>query len=89
MEVAIFRNIDFNSSNLGDAKDKNTRLKNLILDFSDEKMIFDESHLEGNDIIGDAYMYLVSTFASESGKKGRRLLYSGRSFHIVSKTNKE
>jgi len=65
----IFRNIDFNSSNLGDAKDKNTRLKNLILDFSDEKMIFDESHLEGNDIIGDAYMYLVSTFASESGKK--------------------
>lgn len=65
----IFRNIDFNSSNLGDAKDKNTRLKNLILDFSDEKMIFDESHLEGNDVIGDAYMYLVSTFASESGKK--------------------
>lgn len=65
----IFRNIDFNSSNLGDAKDKNTRLKNLILDFSNEKMIFDESHLEGNDIIGDAYMYLVSTFASESGKK--------------------
>lgn len=65
----IFRNIDFNSSNLGDAKDKNTRLKNLILDFSDEKLIFDESHLEGNDIIGDAYMYLVSTFASESGKK--------------------
>lgn len=65
----IFRNIDFNSSNLGDAKDKNTRLKNLILDFSNEKMIFDESHLEGNDVIGDAYMYLVSTFASESGKK--------------------
>lgn len=30
----IFRNIDFNSSNLGDVKDKNTRLKNPILDFS-------------------------------------------------------
>ena len=65
----VFRNIDFNSSNLGDTKDKNTRLKNLLIDFSDEKMIFDESHLDGNDIIGDAYMYLVSTFASESGKK--------------------
>ncbi|WP_321478440.1 type I restriction-modification system subunit M [uncultured Bacteroides sp.] len=65
----IFRNIDFNSSNLGDAKDKNTRLKNLLIDFSDEKMNFNESYLEGNDIIGDAYMYLVSTFASESGKK--------------------
>ncbi|MDD4770546.1 MAG: type I restriction-modification system subunit M [Bacteroidales bacterium] len=65
----IFRNIDFNSSNLGDTKDKNTRLKNLLIDFSGDKMSFDESHLEGNDVIGDAYMFLVSTFASESGKK--------------------
>lgn len=65
----IFRNIDFNSSNLGDAKDKNTRLKNLLVDFSDEKLNFDPSHLEDNDVIGDAYMYLVSTFASDAGKK--------------------
>ncbi|KAA6320744.1 Type I restriction enzyme EcoKI M protein, partial [termite gut metagenome] len=65
----IFRNIDFNSSNLGDAKDKNTRLKNLLIDFSDEKLCFDASHLENNDVIGDAYMYLVSTFASDAGKK--------------------
>lgn len=65
----IFRNIDFNSSNLGDAKDKNIRLKNLLVDFSDEKLNFDPSHLEDNDVIGDAYMYLVSTFASDAGKK--------------------
>jgi len=65
----IFRNIDFNSSNLGDTKDKNTRLKNLLIDFSDEKLNFDPSHLENNDVIGDAYMYLVSTFASDAGKK--------------------
>jgi len=65
----IFRNIDFNSSNLGDAKDKNTRLKHLLMDFSDEKLNFDPSHLESNDVIGDAYMFLVSTFASDAGKK--------------------
>lgn len=65
----IFRNIDFNSSNLGDAKDKNTRLKNLLMDFSDEKLNFDSSHLENNDVIGDAYMFLVSFFASDAGKK--------------------
>jgi type I restriction enzyme M protein len=65
----IFRNIDFNSSNLGDTKDKNTRLKNLLIDFSDSKLNFDPSHLENNDVIGDAYMYLVSTFASDAGKK--------------------
>lgn len=65
----IFRNISFNSSNLGEAKDKNTRLKNLLIDFSDERLQFDESHLENNDVIGDAYMYLIEHFASDAGKK--------------------
>ena len=64
---SIFRNISFNSANLGEAKEKNARLKNLLVDFSELQL--DEAHLENNDIIGDAYMYLVSTFASESGKK--------------------
>ena len=64
---SIFRNISFNSANLGEPKEKNPRLKNLLVDFSELEL--DESHLENNDIIGDAYMYLVSTFASESGKK--------------------
>ena len=64
---SIFRNISFNSANLGEPKEKNARLKNLLVDFSELEL--DESHLEDNDIIGDSYMYLVSTFASESGKK--------------------
>ena len=58
---SIFRNISFNSANLGEPKEKNARLKNLLQDFRD--LDLDESHLENNDIIGDAYMYLVSTFA--------------------------
>ena len=65
----IFRNISFNSNNLGEAKDKNTRLKNLLIDFSDDRLQFDESHLENNDVIGDAYMYLIEHFASDAGKK--------------------
>ena len=64
---SIFRNISFNSANLGETKEKNARLKNLLQDF--QGVDLDESHLENNDIIGDAYMYLVSTFASEAGKK--------------------
>ena len=63
----IFRNISFNSSNLGDAKDKNSRLKHLLLDFS--SMDLTPSHLERNDIIGDAYEFLIANFASEAGKK--------------------
>ena len=60
----IFRNISFNSSNLGDSKDKMTRLKNLLLDFSELDLT--PSHLENNDIIGDAYEYLIANFANSS-----------------------
>lgn len=63
----IFRNISFNSSNLGDAKDKNSRLKNLLIDFSE--LDLSPSHLQNNDIIGDAYEFLISNFASDAGKK--------------------
>lgn len=64
---SIFRNISFNSNNLGDAKDKNGRLKNLLIDFS--AMDLTPSHLERNDVIGDAYEYLIANFASDAGKK--------------------
>lgn len=63
----IFRNISFNSSNLGDNKDKNNRLKQLLVDFSELDLT--PSHLENNDIIGDAYEFLISNFASDAGKK--------------------
>lgn len=65
----IFRNISFNSSNLGETKERNARLKQLLIDFSDERLQFDESHLANNDVIGDAYMFLIEKFASDSGKK--------------------
>lgn len=65
----IFRNIDFNSSNLGDVKEKNARLKQLLIDFSDERLDLRPSHLEGRDIIGDAYEFLIANFASDAGKK--------------------
>ncbi len=64
----VFRNIDFNSEpNLGPTKDRNRRLKNLLSDF--EVLDLRPSNLEGNDIIGDAYEYLISRFASDAGKK--------------------
>ncbi|MFZ2900414.1 MAG: type I restriction-modification system subunit M [Saprospiraceae bacterium] len=65
----VFRNIDFNSSNLGDSKDKNARLKHLLIDFSDKKLDLRPSMLEGQDVIGDAYEYLIGHFASDAGKK--------------------
>ena len=67
--AGIFQNIDFNTSKLGEPKDKNTRLKNLLLDFNKEALDLRPSHLEGGDIIGGAYEYLISNFASDAGKK--------------------
>ncbi len=67
----VFRNIDFNSeSNLGQTKDRNRRLKNLIDDFSKPALNFRPSVIGTEDIIGNAYMYLIERFASDAGKKG-------------------
>ncbi|WP_266202857.1 type I restriction-modification system subunit M [Pontibacter kalidii] len=84
----IFRNIDFNSSNLGDAKDKKTRLKNLLTDFSDKKLDLRPSHLAGNDIIGDAYEFLIAHFASDAGKKAGEFYTPGEVSTLIAKLTK-
>ena len=64
----VFRNIDYNSeANLGQTKDRNRRLKNLLTDFY--PLDLRPSNLKGNDVIGDAYEYLIDRFASDAGKK--------------------
>lgn len=84
----IFRNIDFNSSNLGDAKDKNTRLKNLLIDFSDPKLDLRPSHLQGHDVIGSAYEYLIANFASDAGKKAGEFYTPGEVSTLLARLTK-
>lgn len=65
----VFRAIDFNSAvDFGEPKEKNATLKNLLEDFHD--LDLSPSVLESNDIIGDAYEYMIANFASDAGKKG-------------------
>ncbi|MGO6710519.1 type I restriction-modification system subunit M [Rhizobium leguminosarum bv. viciae 248] len=65
----VFRNIDFNSEgNLGRPKDRNRRLKNLLEDFAKPAMDLRPSRVT-EDIIGECYIYLISRFASDAGKK--------------------
>jgi len=60
---------DFNdSTKLGDANDKVERLGNLISIFEKPELDFSNNHAENDDILGDAYEYLMKHFASESGK---------------------
>jgi type I restriction enzyme M protein len=65
----VFRNIDFNSEvNLGRPKDRNRRLKNLLEDFAKPALDLRPSRVT-EDIIGECYIYLISRFASDAGKK--------------------
>lgn len=66
----VFRNIDFNSeSNLGRTAQRNERLKNLLNDFNDPKLNLRPSRINGLDVIGNAYEYLIGKFAAGAGKK--------------------
>ena len=65
----MFRNIDFNcEANLGQTKDRNRRLKNLLEDFAKPALDLRPSRVT-EDIIGECYNYLISHFASDAGKK--------------------
>jgi type I restriction enzyme M protein len=86
--AGVFRNIDFNSSNLGDVKDKNTRLKNLLIDFSDKRLDLRPSALDGQDIIGDAYEYLIGFFASDAGKKAGEFYTPSQVSTLIAKLTK-
>lgn len=63
----LFEDVDLNSSKLGKSDDdKNKLISKILLNLNDIdfKLEDDES-----DILGDAYEYLISQFASSAGKK--------------------
>jgi type I restriction enzyme M protein len=60
---------DFNDDHkLGSGKEKVDRLTDLIAIFENQALDFSKNRAEGDDILGDAYEYLMRHFATESGK---------------------
>ena len=60
---------DFNDeSKLGKGKDLVDTVGNLIRIFNDPSLNFASNSAEGDDILGDAYEFLMRHFATESGK---------------------
>jgi len=60
---------NFNDPNkLGEGKDMVEKLSNLIGIFQKPELDFSQNRAEHDDILGDAYEYLMRHFASESGK---------------------
>src|SRR6185295_794179 len=60
---------DFNdATKLGSGKEMVDRLTNLIAIFENPSLNFAKNRADGDDILGDAYEYLMRHFATESGK---------------------
>lgn len=72
-EANSLRNIIDNAkfdddTKLGKGKEKVDKLTDLVSIFQRPELDFSRNRAEGDDIIGDAYEYLMRNFATESGK---------------------
>jgi type I restriction enzyme M protein len=65
----VIDTVDFNDeSKLGRGKDMQDKLSNLVAIFENPELDFSKNRAEGDDLLGDAYEYLMKHFAVESGK---------------------
>ncbi|MDR3086554.1 MAG: N-6 DNA methylase [Azoarcus sp.] len=65
----VIDNAHFNDEDkLGKGKEMVDKLSELLGIFRDQMPDFSKHHADGDDIIGDAYEYLMRNFATESGK---------------------
>ena len=63
----LFEDVDLNSSKLGRTDDnKNRLISKILLNLNDIDFKLEDNE---SDILGDAYEYLISQFASSAGKK--------------------
>lgn len=82
----VFREVDFNSeSELGQTRDRNTRLKMLLQDFADPRLDLRPSAVGEEDIIGNVYEYLLERFASDAGKKAGEFYTPGQVSSLLAK----
>ena len=79
----LVRAIDFNSeTNLGQTKDRNRRLKTLLEDFAKPGLDLGDT---SEDILGDAYIFLIERFASDAGKKAGEFFTPRKVSEVVAK----
>ncbi|ALG66639.1 type I restriction-modification system subunit M [Beggiatoa leptomitoformis] len=77
---------DFNDpEKLGSGKDMVERLSNLIAIFENKALDFSKNRADGDDILGDAYEYLMRHFATESGKSKGQFYTPSEVSHVMSR----
>jgi HsdM N-terminal domain/N-6 DNA Methylase len=76
---------DFNDADkLGSGKEMVDRLSDLVTIFNRPELDFRKNRAEGDDILGDAYEYLMRHFATESGKSKGQFYTPAEVSRIVS-----
>lgn len=77
---------DFNNDEkLGKGKEKVDKLSKLIAIFEKPELDFSSNRAEGDDILGDAYEYLMRHFATESGKSKGQFYTPAEVSRVMSK----
>ena len=77
---------DFNNAEkLGSGPDMVKKLSNLIAIFENPALDFSKNRAEGDDILGDAYEYLMKHFATESGKSKGQFYTPAEVSRIIAK----
>lgn len=77
---------DFNDSDkLGKGKDMVDRLTKLIGIFETPALDFSKNKAEGDDLLGDAYEYLMKNFATQSGKSKGQFYTPAEVSRIIAK----
>ncbi|EOG6954350.1 type I restriction-modification system subunit M [Yersinia ruckeri] len=66
---SVFQDLSFNTDKLGEEKQKNGILKDLLVEFANPELNLKPSRVGGLDVIGNAYEYLIGKFAANSGQK--------------------
>ena len=83
-QISDFNQADFNdTSKLGRGKEMVDRLTKLVAIF--ENLDFGANRAEGDDLLGDAYEYLMQHFATESGKSKGQFYTPAEVSRIMSK----
>lgn len=78
--------VDFNDENkLGKGKDMIDALSGLIEIFQDPELDFSNNRADDDDVLGDAYEYLMKKFASEAGKSKGQFYTPSEVSRIMSK----
>jgi type I restriction enzyme M protein len=82
----VINNVDFNDEDkLGRGKEMQDRLSNLVAIFENPELDFSKNRAEGDDLLGDAYEYLMKHFAVESGKSKGQFYTPAEVSRIIAK----